>query len=136
MPHEDLALEEGLIDIAQTCGPFGWGVIHHAAETFPCEPCAEEGGSLMRAAHDLVNFRIGLPIRFPDDIERWHPVMVEAHNQVAHELDWVKSEQSDKPVCTGAQAEALERCVLELKEDPGIDEPFGVCVESIGCKVA
>ena len=48
--------------ISEACGPFAWAVIHHAAEAFPCAPCAEEGGSLMRFAHDLVNHNLGRPI--------------------------------------------------------------------------
>lgn len=114
MPHEDVSLEdEGLIDVAQTCGPFGWGVIHHAAESFPCAPCAEEGASLMRAAHDLVNFRIGLPIMFPEDVDRWHAVMVEAHQQIAHELDWEKMEAAqDRPAAQIREEIASTREVL------------------------
>lgn len=61
------------IDIAEVVGPYAWGVIHHAAETFPCAPCAEEGASLMRFAHDLVNLKVGKQVKYPGDARAWLP---------------------------------------------------------------
>ena len=46
-------------NVSEICGPYAWGLIHKAAASFPCEPCAEEGSRLMSAAHDLVNLRLG-----------------------------------------------------------------------------
>lgn len=59
------------IDVAEVTGPYAWGVIHHAAESFPCPPCAEEGASLMRFAHDLVNLKLGKPVQYVKDARRW-----------------------------------------------------------------
>lgn len=50
--------------IGEIVGPYSWGIIHYVAESFPCEPCAQEAKALMRFAHDLVNFRLGKSIQY------------------------------------------------------------------------
>lgn len=141
--------------IAEACGPFAWSVIHNTAESFPCAPCAEEGGSLMRFAHDLVNHNLGKPVVHRDDFKRWSDVVLEAGAGlnlfavrdgappaeplpedvgVAVEEMWSNHlGQGTRPPCDGDQADAFERCVLEVKEDPNVDNPFAVCTASIGC---
>lgn len=69
-------------DIAEVVGPYAWAVIHHAVESFPCAPCAEEGASLMRFAHDLVNIKLRKGIRYPRDIRRWLGLTQEAEDQL------------------------------------------------------
>lgn len=54
--------ETGLT-VAQVCGPFAWGILHHVASTFPCAPCAEEGARLMKFAEDFVQLKIGKPLK-------------------------------------------------------------------------
>ena len=66
------------IDISEVVGPYAWGIIHHAAESFPCPPCAAEGASLMRFAHDLINHKLGKDLVAPDDLRAWAPVVREA----------------------------------------------------------
>jgi len=58
--------DEG-VSISEVVGPYAWGVIHHAVESFPCEECALEGGRLMHFAHDLVNSRLGKDVVHPED---------------------------------------------------------------------
>lgn len=62
-PHHD---DSGL-DVADLVGPYGWGMIHHAAASFPCAPCAAEGSRLMVFAHDVVNARLGKRLHDPDN---------------------------------------------------------------------
>ena len=52
------------ISIPEVVGPYAWGVIHHAMESFPCEPCAEHGVKLVRFIHDMVNAKTGKPIKY------------------------------------------------------------------------
>lgn len=125
--------DEIVFDIADVCGPATWAAIHGLAENFPCAPCAEEAGSVMRFAHDLINIKVGKQVMYPDDFRKWAGVVFETSAELGG-LEAAEVE-SDKPVCEGAEAEALERCVLQLKEDEDVDDPFAVCVDTIGCKV-
>ena len=176
--HDDEIIAE--VEVSEVVGPYSWGIIHHAAESFPCDECAAEGGSVMRVAHDLINVRLGRPPRFPEDVERWSPVFASALGQAravlgepmtqaykkhlitssltgdswaiskdgqhiawASSLDDAKAtidmltshNPSDKPTCSPSEAARVDRCVADVEGDPNIDEPFALCVASIGCKV-
>ena len=79
-------------NISEVVGPYAWGNLHHAAESFPCPPCAEEGASLLRMAHDLVNHKLGKPLQYAEDFRRWHPVMEQVEAQLMSSIrqpDWV-----------------------------------------------
>ena len=56
-------------DIAEMMGPYTWGILHHAIESFPCGPCAHDGGRLMRGLHDVVNSMLGKSLFAPKDLE-------------------------------------------------------------------
>jgi len=172
---EDLADDElAAVDISEVVGPYAWGAIHHAVESFPCQECADEGGSLMRGVHDVVNAKLGKPIEHPEDLRRLAelatsaasghlaqnelgtPLPPELSEAIAvamagsdhHEhggvalscscmiVDVADAADSDKPVCTGGEKERLERCVMELKDDSDVRDPFAVCTASLGCKLS
>jgi len=79
-----IAVDSHSVDIAETCGGYAWGILHHVAESFPCKHCAEEGQSLLRFAHDLVNVKLGKPLQAPDDAERWIGVVHEIESVIAN----------------------------------------------------
>ncbi len=135
-------LDDEGVSVSEVVGPYAWRIIHHAAESFPCDECAEEGGSLMRFAHDLVNHKLGKPVQFPADLERWTAVVAEASSAAGVVPPGVfaalarAGETSSRPTCAGDARERFERCVEGVKDAPGVDNPFAVCTASVGCKLA
>jgi SWI/SNF-related matrix-associated actin-dependent regulator 1 of chromatin subfamily A len=72
---------KGYCGMALNCGPVAWDLFHGAAAAFRehvCETCGQDAESLMRAAHDLVNRKLGKPIHAPKDLERWAKVLRQA----------------------------------------------------------
>lgn len=148
---EELADDElAAVDISEVVGPYAWSALHHAVESFPCQECADEGSSLMRGLHDVVNAKLGKPIEHPEDLRRLaelatsaasgelaQPVLTPLPAEVATAIDvaLAGSSRSDKPVCTGDARGRLESCILQLKNDPDVEDPFAVCTASLGCKL-
>ncbi|MCI0440768.1 MAG: hypothetical protein L0177_16805, partial [Chloroflexi bacterium] len=56
--------------ISEIVGPYTWGLLHFAVESFPCPACAEDGKKLIRAIHDLVNWRLEKPMRYPANFRK------------------------------------------------------------------
>lgn len=89
--------------IPEIVGPYTWGVLQHAVETFPCKTCSEAGSKFIHSIHDLVNIHLGKPVKFPADLQ-WLKTIVDRevprrqHVQVSH----------DKPG-------SLEACIKEVK---------------------
>lgn len=68
--HAHRAEDDDDPGLAELVGPYAWGIIHHAVESFPCPPCAADGKGLMRFAHDVVNIKLGKGLRFPANFDR------------------------------------------------------------------
>ena len=139
---------DDFIDIADVVGPFAWGVIHHAMESFPCAPCAENGGKLGRGVHDVVNFHTGKPLQHPEDLEflrvsvnQVPPQIPPAHtasNPLDEEIIRLAREveilgDGEFRSCNAAERERFESCVRQVKEQGTAESPFAVCTVSIGC---
>lgn len=130
-------------DIAEIVGPYAWGVIHHAFETFPCAPCAENGGKLGRGVHDVVNFHRGEPVQHPEDLEFLREAVMEVPPQRSSsplELEVLRlageagiMERAKFPKCTPAAGRKFERCVRQVKKGGTADSPQSVCTVSVGC---
>ena len=118
------------IDISEVVGPYAWGIIHHAAESFPCPPCAEEGTSLMRFAHDLVNYKLGKPVKYPEDLTRWVNVAMEAADRNPNvELVPVAAVQVQEfASCDRRRRRQFERCSR--------NQHWAVCAARLGCMSA
>ena len=110
------------IDIPEVVGPYAWAIIHHAAESFPCPPCAEEGASLMRFAHDLVNYKLGKPVAYPEDLVRWADVVMEAADRTPNV---VAVQVQEFASCDRRQRSQFDRCSR--------DEHWAVCAARFGC---
>ena len=63
---------------SEIVGPYAWGILHHAVESFPCGSCAREGTALLHFAHDLVNLKLGKPLQ--SRIEEVRPWIVLAND--------------------------------------------------------
>ncbi len=128
------------ISIAEVVGPYAWDQLHHLVESFPCGECAEEGASLMRFAHDLVNVKLGKKVHHPEDLIRWAGVVAHAredlelpaHDDLPAPILAAMAQAVSTP-CTGEARDRLESCVLQLKDRPDVDNPIAVCTASIGC---
>ena len=107
--------DEIVFDIADVCGPATWSAIHHLAENFPCGPCAEEGASLMRFAHDLINVKLGRPLMYPDDFRTWSTTVFETAASLG---------ESDA-INPGDRVGALGQCDADA-----------LCVAQTGCEVS
>ncbi len=141
--EKHLHAEEDFTDVAWLAGPYGWGIIHHAFETFPCAPCAEAGGALGKGVHDVVNHHIGKPIQHPRELEYLRQAISEVPRQqqaagpdlateVAKLAQGVGLEQRF-PRCDPTEARRFESCVQQVKAEGTADSPFGICTVSIGC---
>ncbi len=119
--------DEIVFDIADVCGPATWSAIHHLAENFPCAPCAEDAGSLMRFAHDLVNVKIGKPVHFPDDFRQWAGLVFETSAELGN-LEAAALAQ-DSTRCELAQ----ERTAVDIRDEIAVE--LGQCTGEIACKV-
>ena len=128
LPHDD-----GTWDVGEVVGPYTWGALHYLAENFPCPPCADHAGALMRGFHDVINFRIGKPIQFPADLDLLAHESVEAINSMAPASGLAMGAR-EFPTCTGDQGASFERCVISVKtQDVQPDSPFPVCTAAVGC---
>ena len=114
-----------VIDISEVAGPYAWGIIHHAAESFPCPPCAEEGASLMRFAHDLVNYKLDKPVMYPEDLARWTNVAMEASDRIPNVA---KVQVQEFASCDRRRRSQFERCSR--------GHHWAVCAARLSCMVA
>lgn len=147
-------------DLAAAVGPYTWGVIHNAVDTFPCGPCADTGKLIFDGVHDLFNVRLGKGLQRPKAF--WALV-----SEVKLAVDQVKGQAMGKslegsrytgnlslggsvsplevaalakdagiygfsPVCSPQGATKWESCVQQVKSKGGAN-PFAVCTASVGC---
>lgn len=82
-------MEKPDIPVAPIVGPYTWGILQHAVETFPCKTCSEAGRKFIHGIHDLVNIHLGKPVKFPADLQ-WLKAIVDRevpkvpHVQIPH----------------------------------------------------
>lgn len=127
--HDD----DGTWDVSEVVGPYTWGALHYLVDNFPCPPCADHGGALMRGLHDVVNWGIGKPIQFPADLDLLAHEAVEAMNSLAAAAGLPLGAR-EFPTCTGDQGAKFERCVVSVKDqEVQPDSPFAVCTAAVGC---
>jgi len=132
---------ECVCDIPEIVGPYAWGMIHHAFESFPCTPCAETGGRLARGLHDVVNFHTGKGLQHPVDLEFLREAVQEVPSiqDVDSPLDREvirlagEIETATFPKCNPAERQTFERCVQQVKEQGSAGSPQAVCTVSVGC---
>ena len=136
---------ECLCDIPEIVGPYGWGIIHHAFESFPCPPCAETGGRLGRGVHDVVNFHIGKSLEHPEDLEFLREAVqavpplqnLTPDSPLDREIVRLAGEANMDdvpfPRCSPSERKTFERCVQQVKKQGSADSPQAVCTVSIGC---
>lgn len=137
-------------DVAEIVGPYTWGLLHHAVETFPCEHCRQEGTRLLHGLHDVVNAELGKPIKFPQDLK-----FLAAHvdkaiallpkTSPAGKLSGALEAEIERLArtvgllsrefgrCGTAKTKQWERCVQQVKSEGSADSPFAVCTASVGC---
>lgn len=114
-------------EVSELVGPYTWGAIHYLAEAFPCPPCAQHGGALMRGVHDVVNYNTGKAIMFPQDLYALAMESAEAAMSL---------EAQEFPRCTDTERQKFERCILDIKARPEEEQPesaYAVCTASVGC---
>lgn len=130
---------ECLCDIPEIVGPFAWGIIHHAFESFPCPPCAETGGKLARGLHDVINFHTGKGIEHPGDLQFLLEAVLDVPVEATPSLDKEvirlagEIEIATFPRCNPAERKTFERCIQQVKEQGSADSPQAVCTVSVGC---
>lgn len=130
---------ECVCDIPEIVGPYGWGIIHHAFESFPCPPCAETGGKLARGLHDVINFHTGKGVEYPEDLAFLREAVLEVREGAESPLDQEvirlagEIETATFPRCNPQERKTFERCVREVKRKGSADSPQGVCTVSVGC---
>ncbi len=146
------------IDIAKLVGPYGWGIMEHAAKTFPCPPCAEEGEKLIKFDRDFVNLKIDKPLK---DTKNFLNVLEEANTltkkrglltrkEIGERLGPFAEMGSANPGNPGKRAgkpmgltacerkfpsvvAKIERCSRDVAKDPAISSPIAVCRATIPC---
>lgn len=137
---------ETVHDVSDIVGPYTWGILHHAIESFPCGPCAEHGGRLIRGLHDVVNIHLGKPMYAPRDFEFLVEMVAGAARKSASgrarqgmaEIEGEVTRLAQEagimsyPRCSGAQVEKFARCVQAGKG--GRDSPYPACTAAVGCK--
>lgn len=149
MEHH-LHAEQDWTEVAWIAGPYSWGIIHHAAATFPCTPCAEAGDALFKGVHDVVNHHTGKPIQFPRQLEYLRQAVAEVPRQAAESPPSASAKSTTLetevarlaqgvgleqrfPRCDPSEGQRFERCVQQVKAEGSADSPFGICTVSIGC---
>lgn len=140
---------ETVHDVSEIVGPYTWGVLHHAIETFPCGPCAEHGGRLLRGLHDVVNVHLGKPLYAPEDFQGLVELVVGAARKIAGKgtrpaIARLEGEVArlahqagimSYPRCSSPQGEKPARCVQGVKGRGGAASLYAVCTASMGCKL-
>lgn len=130
---------ECVCDIPEIVGPYAWGIIHHAFESFPCPPCAETGGKLARGLHDVINFHTGKGVEHPQDLAFLREAVLEVRVGTESPLDQEvirlagEIETATFPRCNPVERKTFERCVQQVKEEGSADSPQAVCTVSVGC---
>lgn len=131
--HDD----DGTWDVGEVVGPYTWGALHYLAENFPCPPCADHAGALMRGFHDVINFRIGKAIEFPADLDLLaHESVLAINSLEISDLppSGLPLGAREFPTCVGDQGASFERCVVSVKDqEVQPDSPFAVCTAAVGC---
>lgn len=87
----------------------------------------------MRGLHDVVNFGVGNPIMFPEDLQHLASEAAEAVASLKAGA-FLPLGARNFPTCNSDQGAKFERCVGAVKHrDPQPDSPFAVCTASVGC---
>ena len=112
---------EELVSVPEVCGPLAWSMLHKWAEAVHddmCPSCGEFAIGAASALHDVVNIKLGKPVRNPEVLVNVLGVMNHMASQVgiAPAIAAVAQSPIAELAATRAQYEAITQSIIAAME--------------------
>jgi len=114
-------------EMPKTVGPVAWAVFHGAAQALHddvCQNCGKHAVRMIRGLHDMVNVKLGKPVRYPADLRFLQKMANEAVGNMGEDS-----------MIAVADPGSLTESVKALPWDSNREKVFAVYLEKPGGKV-